>query len=47
MPIANPQSLQMIRWICSSRLAVRRLDGDLAAANSRSVSISVDGVAEV
>jgi hypothetical protein len=31
----------------SSRLPVRRLDGDLAAANSRSVPISVDGMAEV
>ena len=31
----------------SSRLPVCRLDGDLAAANSRSVPISVDGVAEV
>jgi hypothetical protein len=31
----------------SSRLLVRRLDGDLAAAKSRSVPISVHGVAKV
>ena len=31
----------------SSRLPVRRLNGDLAAANSRSVPISVYGMAEV
>ena len=31
----------------SSRLPVCRLDGDLAAANSRSVPISVHGMAEV
>lgn len=31
----------------SSKLPVRRLDGDLAAAESRSVPVSVHGVAEV
>jgi hypothetical protein len=51
-PIVANDSVDLFKLVhagsaSSSRLPVRRLDGDLAAANSRSVPISVDGVAEV